>query len=139
MRTALFSFGCSSTFAALLAAGCATDPAPETGDDAVQDWHDAFNQVGVAHAVTPSDYGAGATPANPPPPFQTTANITCKPIVNGANTVVVNGKTRTFDVSLPANLSAKAAILFEWHGFFQSSTTFMNRIVYDPQAGAWKP
>jgi hypothetical protein len=124
----------------LLASGCATtEPDPGSTGDPVQDWHNAMNQLGNASAVTPSDYGAGGTPANPPPPFQTSATITCKPIVNGTNTVIVNGRSRTFEVSLPANLSTKAALLFEWHGFLQNSADFMNTIVYDPPAGAWKP
>jgi predicted esterase len=138
-RSAMFAF-VAAAGAAAGATACATDPEPGTGSgDPVQDWHDAFNHFGTAQAVTPSDYGVGATPANPPPPFQTTANITCKPIVNGTSSVIVNGKTRTFEVRLPANLTAKAALLFEWHGFLQDSATFMNTIVYDPQAGAWKP
>lgn len=122
---------------AVLATGCA---AGVQDDDAVQDWHDQMNHLGVPAApVTPSDYGAGGSPANPPPPFHTSASITCKPIVNGTSSVVVNGKTRTFDVTLPANLSSKAALLFIWHGFLQDSAGFMNEVVYDPQAGAWKP
>ncbi len=120
---------------AALLGGCATDPA---GD--VDAWHDAMNHAGAgANAVTPSDYGAGATPANPPAPFVTAASITCKPIVAGTNTVIVNGKTRRFEVGLPANLSSKAALLFEWHGFLQDSATFRDTVVYDPAAGAWKP
>ena len=126
-----------SMLAALLAAGCATDS--KVNDDEVQDWHDAMNHLGPTTPVTPSGYGAGATPANPPPPFQTSATIACKPIVNGTNSVVVNGKTRKFEVRLPANLSTKAAILFQWHGFLQPSADFMNTIVYDPGASAWKP
>lgn len=104
---------------------------------------DAFNAAMEAAAaraatVTPSTYGEGAATAAPPP-FQTTAKITCNPIVNGTNTVIVNGRSRKFDVKLPANRTAKAAILFEWHGFLQSSADFMNTIVYDPPAGQWKP
>src|ERR1700754_3305659 len=120
--------------AALLPGGCTTDP------DDVQRFHDAMNRAAAgARTVTPSDYGAGATPATPPPPFHTAANVVCKPIVDGTNTLTVNGQTRTYEVKLPGNLAAKAALLFEWHGFLQSSATFMTTAVYDPPAGAWKP
>lgn len=128
-----------SMLAALLAGGCATSEVDTHDPDPVQDWNDALNLFGEgAQTVTPSDYGEGGTPQNPPPPFQTTATVTCKPIVNGTNSVIVNGRTRKFEVNLPANLSSKAAILFVWHGFLQSSTDFANTVVYDPQAGAWK-
>jgi predicted esterase len=92
-----------------------------------------------SHTVTPSPYGAGATPAVAPPPFKTTAAITCNPIVEGSNSVKVNGKTRKFDVHLPNDTTSKAALLFEWSGFLQNSTDFSNAIVYDPPAGEWKP
>jgi len=136
MRDALYV---GSMLAALLAGGCATDPGP-AADDEVQDWHDAMNLFGgPAEPVKPSDYGLGGSPANPPPPFVTTHSVTCNPIVDGTNTVIVNGKTRRFEVRLPADRTSKAAILFQWHGFLQDSATFMNTIVYDPPAGAWKP
>jgi predicted esterase len=129
-----------SVLLALLAGGCATSAGGGSTDDDVEDWHDAMNDAAIgATTFTPSDYGKGATPANPPPPFLTTASVTCKPIVSGANTVVVNGRSRTFDVRLPANQSSKAAVLFVWHGFLQSSADFMNTVVYDAPAGAWKP
>lgn len=136
----LASLRVGSTLAALLLAGCAAGTGDEPSGDVVDDWHDAMNDAAIgAKTVTPNNYGAGATPANPPPPFQTTASIACKPIVSGTNTVTVNGKTRTFEVRLPANLSAKAGILFQWHGFLQNSADFANTIVYDPAGGAWRP
>lgn len=97
-----------------------------------------FDRARSAKTVTPSTYGAGGSPSNPPPPFKTAVSHTCHPIVDGTNSVTVNGKTRKFDVKLPTNRSAKAALLFEWHGFLQSSATFMNEVVYDPPAGKWK-
>lgn len=135
MRDApLAALQAGSMLAALLLGGCEPDA------DDVQTWHDLMNDAAIgAKTVTPSDYGTGATPANPPPPFKTAANVTCKPIVDGTSSLVVNGKTRTFEVRLPANKVAKAALLFEWHGFLQNSDTFMNTVVYDPPAGAWKP
>lgn len=137
MRAAVERICVGPVLMAVLAAGCATDRA---GDDDVQKWNDAMNLFGGgAETVTPSDYGAGATPANPPPPFTTIANVTCAPIVNGTNSVTVNGQTRRFEVSLPANTSSSVALLFEWHGFLQDSATFMNTVVYDPPAGAWSP
>jgi predicted esterase len=88
--------------------------------------------------VTPSTYGDDATTAAPPA-FKTTANITCHPIADGTSSVTVNGRTRKFEVKLPADRTSKAAILFEWHGFMQNAAEFMNTIVYDPPAGQWKP
>jgi predicted esterase len=109
--------------------------------EAAQSWNDAITQFALGSTtVTPSTYGQGATPANPPPPFQTTNTIKCNPIVNGSNSVTVNGITRKFTVNLPTNQTAKAGILFEWHGFLQENTaTFQDTIVYDPPSGAWKP
>ena len=90
MRDAIEAIWVGSVLTALLAAGCATDRA---GDDDVQKWNDAMNLYGAgAETVTPSDYGEGATPANPPPPFTTHATVTCQPIVNGTNSVIVNGR-----------------------------------------------
>ena len=91
MRDALATLCAGSVLAALFVGGCTTN-------DDVDNWHDAMNGAAVgADTVTPSNYGAGATPASPPPPFYTTASITCKPIVAGTNSVVVNGKTRKFE------------------------------------------
>ena len=134
----------AGALAAVVAAGCGAGDlsAPsEVNEAAVTQWHAAFNQAadGAANTVAPAKYGDDASPTNAPAPFKTTANVTCKPIVEGTNSVVVNGKTRRFEVRLPANRATNAALLFEWHGFTQNSADFMNTIVYDPPAGRWKP
>jgi predicted esterase len=114
-------------------------PAPSAAQDDAVKLNAALEQAAVeSTTVTPSTYGAGAS-SSAPPPFKTTANIKCNPIVNGTNSVTVNGKTRKFEVQLPQNRTTNAAILFEWHGFMNDSAQFMNSIVYDPPAGQWKP
>lgn len=118
-----------------MAPGVATPDAPV--DEAAR-FSEAMENASVrSKTVTPSKYGDGAANAAPPP-FKTTANITCSPIKNGTNSVTVNGRTRKFEVQLPANLSVNAGVLFEWHGFLQNAARFQNEIVYDPPAGRWR-
>jgi predicted esterase len=150
--------GAAAALIALMATGCAADgdgvgdkspepsspssagPSATPDEAAVERWHEAMNEAAVDSPMMPLNaYGAGATPANPPPPFKTTASIKCPTIVNGTNSVTVNGKTRKFEVKLPANTSSKAALLFEWHGWLGNSKDFMNTVVYDPPAAQWKP
>jgi len=64
--------------------------------------------------------------------------FTCNPIGDGATTVGVNGKTRSYSVKLPADTS-KMALLFVWHGFMQDPNTFANEIVFDTESRNWVP
>jgi predicted esterase len=64
--------------------------------------------------------------------------VQCNPIANGSNTVSINGKPRTFNVTLPADTS-HMALLFLWHGWMQDPAKFANEIVYDVPAGKWVP
>jgi hypothetical protein len=48
----------------------------------------------------------------------------------------VNGRTRTFEVSLP-NDTSDMALMFEWHGWNQHAASFASTIVYDVPSGKW--
>jgi predicted esterase len=73
-----------------------------------------------------------------PPNYDAAATITCNPIAPGTSTIVVNGKSRSFEVQLPTNTS-DMALLFVWHGFNQAAATFASTIVYDVPSGKWVP
>lgn len=66
------------------------------------------------------------------------ANVTCKPIVAGKSSLVVNGTSREFLVQLPSDTS-HMALLFLWHGWQQDPAAFRDGVVYDVPSGKWVP
>lgn len=85
-----------------------------------------------------SDAGSGGADVAQPGNFEAGMPTVCNPIVNGTSTIVVNGKTRSFEVQLPSDTS-DMALLFVWHGFNQQAAQFASTIVYDVPSGQWVP